>query len=246
MRKVQRLKPADAGVFFTPPLVEGALIRRYKRFFADIRLSTGETVVAHCANTGRMAGLLAEGSSVWVQYKGTEGRKLAWSWELASQDGEIVGVNTTLPNRLVAESIAQGKIPALAGYLTVKREVRVGDSRLDVGLSDHPDHDGACFVEVKNVTMAVDGKALFPDAVTQRGLKHLNALIALVERGHRAVQFYLVQRSDCTSFGPAWEVDPAYAEALKLAAQSGVEIMVWEAHVSPRCVALVRPLPLCF
>ena len=237
---VQSSKP----FVFDPPLVRGSLIKRYKRFFADIRLDDGTIVTAHCANTGGMTGLLNVESTVWIQYKGTKGRKLAWSWELASQDGALVGVNTSLPNKLVQNAIDDGCISKISGYSESKREVKFGHSRLDIYLSGHADDPRPCFVEVKNVTLVEGDLALFPDAVTTRGLKHLHSLMDIVQAGHRAVQFFLVQRSNCSAFGPAWKVDRAYSEALLKARSSGVEVMAWQMDMHPQALTLSRELPL--
>ena len=239
-QKVQTSKP----FVFDPPLVKGRLLKRYKRFFADVRLSDGQVVTSHCGNTGSMTGLLEDESEVWLQYRGTRGRKLAWSWELASQDGHLVGVNTTLPNRLVHDAIMEGFIGRLAGYRESRREVKLGDSRLDIALDDHAEDPRRCVVEVKNVTLARGSLALFPDSVTARGLKHLGTLSEAAESGLRAVQFYLVQRMDCDAFAPAWAVDPAYAGALVNARSRGVEIVAFEAQISPASIALIRELPV--
>jgi sugar fermentation stimulation protein A len=229
---------------FDPPLVRGTLLKRYKRFFADIELPDGSVVIAHCANTGSMTGLLEEGSTVWIQYHGTVKRKLAWSWELASQDDVLVGVNTSLPNRLVHQAINEGFIAALRGYKNSRREVTFGHSRLDIHLTSHETDARECFVEVKNVTLAKGQHALFPDAVTARGLKHLHTLIDAVREGHRAVQFFLIQRPDCQSFGPAWSVDPVYSKALSEASAQGVEVMAWQVQMQPEALALVNALPV--
>tara|TARA_B100000674_G_scaffold455577_2_gene429434 strand:+ start:4616 stop:5353 length:738 start_codon:yes stop_codon:yes gene_type:complete len=229
---------------FDPPLVRGSLIKRYKRFFADIELDDGRIVTAHCANTGSMTGLLEVGSVVWIQYRGTKGRKLAWSWELASQAGALVGVNTSLPNQLVQNAINEGFIPSLTGYSESKREVKFGHSRLDICLQNSTLDARPCFIEVKNVTLADGDQALFPDAVTARGLKHLHTLMEIVRSGYRAVQFFLVQRPDCKSFGPAWNIDKAYSEALAMARAQGVEIMAWKVDISPQALALVDQLPI--
>ena len=229
---------------FEPPLVRGRLLKRYKRFFADIELDDGRLVTAHCANTGSMTGLLEVGSVVWIQYRGTKGRKLAWSWELASQAGELVGVNTSLPNQIVQNAIDEGFVPSLRGYSDSKREVKFGHSRLDICLRNHACDTRPCFVEVNNVTLADGDRALFPDAVTARGLKHLHTLMEIVQAGHRAVQFVLVQRPDCATFGPAWHVDEAYSKTLGRAHAAGVEIMAWQVELNPSSIALVRALPV--
>ena len=229
---------------FTPPLVPGVLLRRYKRFFADIRLQDEQEIVAHCPNTGKMTGLLTPGSSVWVQYRGTQGRKLAWSWELASQDGILVGVNTALPNTLVHRAVDEGFIPQLAGYEESRREVTFGDSLFDLWLHGHRSREESCYVEVKNVTMREGKRALFPDAVTDRGRKHLLGLVKAVKTGHRAVQFFLVQRTDCEVFRPAWNIDRSYAETLVEARRQGVEILAWEAQTTSQSICLTRELPI--
>lgn len=239
-QRVQTSKP----FVFDPLLVKGRLLKRYKRFFADVRLSDGSVVTAHCGNTGRMTGLLESESTVWLQYRGTKGRKLAWSWELASQDGRLVGVNTTLPNRLVHDAIMEGFIPQIAGYREARREVKLGHSRLDIALGGHPEDPRRCVVEVKNVTLAQGSLALFPDSVTKRGLKHLSTLSEAANSGMRAIQFYLVQRMDCEVFAPAWAVDPSYAQGLVDAQSRGVEIIAYEARILPGSIALVRELPV--
>ncbi len=230
---------------YAPTLVPGHLERRYKRFFADVRLADGRTVVAHCANTGSMKGCLSPGSRVWLTPHDDPKRKLQWTWEIASEGEALIGVNTSLPNQLVAEAAARGALPGFTGYRAVRREVRYGErSRIDVLLEDHPDDPRPCWVEIKNVTLADAGHAMFPDAVTARGLKHLHELAARVAAGDRATIFFLIQRTDARSFGPARHIDPAYAEALEQVAALGVEVHAWQAEVTPEYVGLARALPV--
>ena len=230
---------------FDPPLSSGRLVKRYKRFFADVILDDGREVVAHCMNTGRMQGLLEPESRVWVKHHDDPKRKLKWSWQIASEGDVRVGINTQLPNALVAEAVALGQIPELAGYASLRREVRYGTgSRIDLLLEEHPDDPRPCYVEVKNVTL-VDGEiARFPDAVTSRGLKHLGELSTMVSSGARAVMCYLIQRGDANLFAPADRIDPAYGEGLRDAASRGVELIAWSCDVTPESIAVVGPVPV--
>lgn len=231
-------------ITFAPPLVEGRLVRRYKRFLADVRLGDGSVVVAHCGNTGSMMGLCEPDSPVWIAPQDSPSRKLAWSWEIASEADVLVGINTQLPNRLVADGVHGSAFEALRGYGSVRREVRYGtNSRIDLLLTDHPDDPRPCYVEIKNVTLVRGGVARFPDAVTARGLKHLNELTQVVAGGGRALMFYLVQRGDAEAFGPAVDIDPAYAMGLSRAHAAGVEILAWQATVTPELIGLAHPLP---
>jgi sugar fermentation stimulation protein A len=190
-----------------------------------------------------MKGLLTENSRVWLRPSDNPKRKLKWSWEIATEGETLVGINTSLPNALVSQSIEAGDIPSLTGYGQIKREVKYGqNSRIDVFLSKHVSGEADCYVEVKNVTLAEKTQARFPDAVTSRGLKHLKELQLMVAQGHRAMMLYLVQRGDTTTFAPADDIDPAYAEALKEAFVQGVEVEAWRARVDPISVSLECPL----
>jgi sugar fermentation stimulation protein A len=230
---------------FDPPLVRGKLIRRYKRFFSDVTLDDGREVVAHCGNTGRMQGLLEPGSRVWVKHHDDPKRKLAWSWQIASEGSVRVGINTQLPNQLVTDAIAAGLVEQLAGYGSARREVPYGTgSRIDLLLEDHPEDPRPCYVEVKNVTLVQDGIARFPDAVTSRGLKHLGELTTVVESGGRAVMFYLIQRGDGERFRPADDIDPAYGLGLRNAAKHGVETFAWVCEVTPKVIRVSHPVPV--
>lgn len=232
---------------FEAPLIEGWLIQRYKRFFADVKLPSGETVVAHCANSGSMLSVKEPGARVWLSPAANPERKLRYTWEIIEVMGTMVGINTGHPNRLVAEAIADGRVAALSGYSDLKREQKYGkNSRIDV-LLEGPDRP-PCYVEVKNVTMKrAPGKAApaeFPDAVTERGAKHLRELSDMVAAGARAVMFYLVQRGDAERFGIAADIDPAYAAALKEALAAGVEAICYGCEVSPNGITIARPLTM--
>lgn len=211
------------------PLLRGKLIKRYKRFLTDVELDTGELVTATCPNTGSMMGLLDPGNPVWLSVSDNPARKYAHTWEMveavnpAGQPARV-GLNTGLPNKLVEEAIVSGKVPLLSGYDTLKREQKYGkNSRIDILLSDGADGRLA-YVEVKNVTLSREGGiAEFPDAVTERGAKHLMELADMVREGHRAVMVYLAQRSDAARFRLAHDIDPAYMGAWKAARDAGVE-----------------------
>lgn len=229
---------------FHAPLVRGTLVQRYKRFMADVVLDTGETITAHCANSGAMAGLKAPGSVVWLSPAANPDRKLKYSWELIEADGGLVGINTAHPNHIVAEAIRAGAIEMLAGYGSLRQEVKYGkNSRIDI-LLEHPDRP-PCYVEVKNVHLRRDGTlAEFPDAVTERGAKHLVELGDMVEAGHRAVMLYLVQRMDCDRFAIAADVDPAYDAGLKVARGRGVEALCYACRLTTEEITVDRALPL--
>ncbi|HED66273.1 MAG TPA: DNA/RNA nuclease SfsA [Planctomycetes bacterium] len=226
---------------FDSPPIEGRFLRRYKRFFADIELPDGTVVTAHCPNTGSLLGCKEPGSPAWLRDSGDPKRKLRMSWQAIRVGDTWVNVDTNLPNRVVFEAIQAGVVPELRGYDEARREVRYGNrSRIDVLLTagDRP----PCYVEVKNTTLAEGGTALFPDAVTSRGLKHLGELREVVRRGERAVQFFFVSRTDVDTFRPADSIDPAYTAALREAASAGVEVLAWAARVAPEGVELDSPL----
>lgn len=222
----------------------GTLVARYKRFFADIRLETGEEIVAHCANPGAMLGLKDPGLPVWVSPSANPARKLAWNLELVELTTGLVGINTVHPNRIVAEAIADGAIPELAAYETCRPEVKYGErSRVDFLLTcgDLPD----LYLEVKNVHFSREpGLAEFPDSPTERGARHLAELSAMVATGHRAVMLYLVQRSDCRRFGFAGDLDPRYAAAFALAKAAGVEALCYDCALSTETITLRQALPI--
>ena len=224
---------------FPAPLHPGVLIQRYKRFLADVTLDSGETVTAHCPNPGSMLGLKDPGSRCWLSHTDDPKRKLKYTLEILEADGALVGINTNRPNALAQEAIEAGTIPALAGYDTLRREVKYGaNSRIDLLLEsqDRP----ACYVEVKNChLMRTPGLAEFPDSVTTRGAKHLGELREMVRQGHRAVQLFIVQRPDCKALSPADDLDPTYAQALRAAATAGVEVMAWACAVTVEGVEVI-------
>jgi sugar fermentation stimulation protein A len=218
------------------PLIKGNLVERYKRFLADMRLESGPMVTTHCPNSGSMMGLLQPGNPVLLSKSKNPKRKLPYTWELVRVNGTWVCVNTANPNRLIHEALLNKQIPELSNYSEIKREAAWGDrSRLDFLLKNDEE---PCFVEVKNVTLAENGVALFPDAKTKRGVKHLRDLMEIVGQGMRGVMCFLVHREDCNIFKPADAIDPVYAETLRNAHQAGVEILVYRAKIRPPAVTL--------
>jgi len=231
---------------FTAPLVEATLLRRYKRFLADVRLGDGEIITVHTANTGSMLGCAEPGSRVWLSRSANTARKYPYSWEITeTAAGVLVGINTALPNALVREAIEAGVIGELQGYRSVRGEVAYGAerSRIDWLLEDGGEQ-AACYVEVKNVTAAVADTAIFPDAVSARGAKHLRELMGVVAAGHRGVLCFCVQRNDVTAVRPADEIDAVYGKTLREALQNGVEAVAYQAEVTTTGIALRRSLPV--
>ena len=223
---------------FESTLIRGTLVQRYKRFLADIRLDSGEVVTAHCTNTGSMMGCKEPGSAVYISRSDNENRKLAYTWELILANRTWVGINTMHPNRLVAEAVQSCVIRELCGYEAVRREVKVSaHSRLDLCLDGS---NGCCFVEVKNVTLAIDGAAAFPDAVSERATKHLKELMRLKRKGHRAAVVFVIQRDDCDYFRPADEIDPEYGRWLRRAIKAGVEALPYVAKVTSKEIVLTE------
>lgn len=230
---------------FAQPLIRAALARRYKRFLSDHQLEDGRIVTAHCANPGAMLGLTEPGSETWLSIADSPKRKLRYTWELvrvAPGETGLVGINASRPNALAAEAIAAQHIPELAGYTTIRREVRYGEnSRIDL-LLEGPGRE-ACYVEVKNVHLRRGaGPAEFPDSVTARGAKHLRELARTAQAGRRALMLYLVQRADCSEFRLATDIDPAYGEAFHAARRQGVETLCYACMLSPRAITVARPL----
>jgi sugar fermentation stimulation protein A len=238
---VKRKSKKDEARLRWPRLVQGTLIQRYKRFMADVRLRNGHVVTAHCPNSGSMAGCSESGRPVYLSRHNSPHRKLKYTWEMIEMPPSLVGVNTLVPNKLAKTSVMAGKIPELIGYDRIRSEVTYGEnSRIDLLLqSDRR----KCYVEVKNCTLVEGDIAYFPDAVTSRGLKHLVELQNQVEKGHRAVMFYLIQRMDAESFRPADHIDSDYGRELRNAARNGVEIIVYDVFIDLEGIELGRRIP---
>ncbi|WP_313110226.1 DNA/RNA nuclease SfsA [Stutzerimonas nitrititolerans] len=231
---------------FSTPLEAGRLVRRYKRFLADIVSDAGEALCIHCPNTGSMLNCMGEGARVWFQRSNDPRRKLPGTWELVeTPQGRLACVNTARANRLVEEALLDGVIEELAGFTALRREVAYGleNSRVDFRL-DYP--EGPAYVEVKSVTLGFGDTAVaaFPDAVTLRGAKHLRELAALARDGVRAVQLYCVSLTGIEAVRPASEIDPLYAAALREAVAAGVEVLAYGVEISPEEIRLSRRLPV--
>lgn len=225
-----------------PPLLCGTLVKRYKRFLADVILEDGRSVTVHCPNSGSMKGCATPGNRVYISRSPNLARKYPFTWEIVEADGFLAGINTGLPNRLTREAVENGTIAELQGYSTIRPEVPYGEhSRIDLLLEGDP---GRCFVEVKNVTLIEDGRALFPDAVTTRGQKHLQELMRVVREGDRGVIFFTVQRGDGNSVSPADTIDPEYGRLLRLAVANGVEAFAYRARVTPEEIKLTERVPI--
>lgn len=249
---------------FTPSLVRGRFLRRYKRFFVDVQLDDGSVVVAHCPNTGSLLGCLIEGAEVWIQPASCPKRALRYTWKLIRIGDSLVGVDTGLAVPIVEAAITSGVLEGLTGHERMLREIvygREGTSRIDILLSSGGSlpsapaptkskrrvlHEGdeRVYVEVKNTTLVNDGTALFPDAVTERGQKHLEELMHVVEQGMRAAMVFCVQRDDCDVFRPADKIDPVYGRLLRRAANVGVETYALHASPQPEQIAVQRRIPV--
>lgn len=230
---------------FQTELVPARLIRRYKRFLADCVLDDGREVVAHCANPGSMMGLADEGMKIWLEPNDDPKKKLKFGWRLVDhENGHFTGVDTSVPNRALKMALENGAVEALSAYKTVRPEVKYGEkSRIDFLLQQNGLPD--VYVEVKSVTLSrTKGQAEFPDSVTARGAKHLAELTQMVRDGHRAVMLYLVQRTDCTTFTLANDIDPKYHAAYLLARDAGVETLCIGTNITPDSIALGSPLSI--
>ncbi|WP_400085435.1 DNA/RNA nuclease SfsA [Yoonia sp. R78084] len=228
---------------FATPLVPARLIKRYKRFLADVRLEDGREVTAHCANPGSMLGLAEPGMKVWLEPNDDPRKKLKFGWRLVEHDnGHFTGVDTSVPNRALKAALMAHEVSGLPPYDLVRPEVKYGEnSRIDFLLSgDGPD----TYVEVKSVTLSrQSGLAEFPDSVTARGAKHVAELAQMVKQGHRAVMFYLVQRTDCAAVTLAGDIDPAYKAAFDHAADAGVIVLAHACRIDPTGITLGDPIP---
>jgi sugar fermentation stimulation protein A len=224
-----------------PRLTQGILIKRYKRFMADVKLRNNHVVTAHCPNSGSMKACCEPGRTVYLTRHNKPSRRLKYTWEMIDMGISLVGVNTIIPNRLTKAAVLAGDVPELAGYETVRSEVKYGNnSRIDLLLERG---EKRCFVEVKNCTLVTEGLARFPDAVTSRGLKHLVELQEQVKQGDRSVMFYLIQRMDADRFEPADPIDPAYGQELRKAVQNGVEVFVYDVALDLEGIRLNRAVP---
>jgi sugar fermentation stimulation protein A len=216
------------------------LVRRYKRFLADVQDEAGKLVTVHCANPGSMLGCDTPDSEVLISESPNLKRKLRYTWELVRVGRSWVGINTMMSNRVVEEAVRAGRVQELRGFRILRREVPYGrNSRVDMRLED----PGVCYVEVKNVTLARGKVAQFPDAVTARGSKHLSELRQVVRCGQRAVMFFLINRGDCTNMAPARDIDPHYADELGQAVEQGVEVLAYRARVGVRGIRVAERIP---
>ena len=226
---------------FDPPLIHGKLIKRYKRFLADIQLDDGEKITVHCPNTGTMLSCSTPGSEVYLSLSDNPKRKYPHTLEMVQDNNTWVGVNTSRTNKLVIEAIKSGHIFEFTNFDSIKAEVKTSkQSRLDLLVNQGGQNT---YIEIKNCSLAIDGCAMFPDAVTTRGTKHLNELIRLKKEGYDGCIFFLVQRMDADRFAPALQIDPVYARTIKQAGTAGVQILVYQAEVNPTGIAVIRPLP---
>jgi sugar fermentation stimulation protein A len=234
---------SSGSAVILPPLIEGRLLRRYKRFLADVELSDGSVVVAHCPNPGSMKTMKDSGCKVWLSASDNPKRRLAYTWELVLSQEALTLVHTGRANAIVEEGLRAGVVEPLSGFTSLRREVRYGEkSRLDFQLQWH---DKSCFVEVKNVTMA-DGprRCAFPDSVTARGTKHLRELMSIVSTGQRAVLLFCCSRAGTRRIRPADEIDSVYGATLREAAKAGVEIMAYACEVKETELVLAEAVPV--
>lgn len=229
---------------FTVPLVEGTLIKRYKRFLADITLENGKTITAHCPNTGSMKTCGDPGDKVILSYNPSPKRKLDYSWEFTKTKKGFIGINTMRPNQVIEDAIKSHKIKEFAEYDTVKREVKYGEgSRIDLLLSDSTNKLPNCYIEIKNATLKNKDHIAFPDAITKRGLKHLLELEKMVEKGNRAVLLFFVNRPDGDYVSTAKEIDPEYADQIEKSQEAGVEILAYRANSSLKEIKVGKKVP---
>lgn len=213
-------------------LYKGKLVKRYKRFLADIILENKEEITAHVPNSGAMTSCIEENCPVWVTHHDNPKRKLKYTLELTKMGNNLICTNTGVANKIAIEAIKNKTIKELQGYDTLKPEQKYGqNSRIDILLSNEND-EKKCYVEIKSVSLRLDNTLAFPDAVTTRGTKHLNELMAMVEEGHRAVMLYIIQRTDDLGFEIAKQIDPKYFEAFQIARQKGVEVLVYQSDIN--------------
>ncbi len=222
-----------------PELTPARLIRRYKRFLADVRMTDGSTLTVHCPNSGRMTGCGAPGQEIYLSRSGNPARKYAYTWEMTRNPESLVVINTLRANQAVKAALLQDLIPELSGFKDLRTEVNYGkNSRIDILL------DGNCLVEVKSCTLAENGLAMFPDAPTARGRKHIRELEDQLAMGKRAVLFFLIQRSDTNTFAPAAQIDPKYAADLHSASKTGLEILAYDTRIDLQGIRLGQKIPV--
>ncbi|EHG7580420.1 MULTISPECIES: DNA/RNA nuclease SfsA [Citrobacter] len=232
---------------FSPPLQRATLVKRYKRFLADVITPDGTELTLHCPNTGAMTGCAEPGDTVWYSTSENTKRKYPHTWELTeTQNGALICVNTLWANRLTKEALEQGRVSELSGYSTLKSEVKYGAERSRIDFMLQADFRPDCYIEVKSVTLAEKDFGFFPDAITERGQKHLRELMSVAAEGKRAVIFFAVLHSAITRFSPARHIDAKYAQLLIEAQRKGVEILVYKAELSAESMTLKEPLPITF
>ena len=230
---------------FIPALHSATLIKRYKRFLADVITPEGETFTLHCPNTGAMTGCATPGDTVWYSTSDNTKRKYPHTWELTqTQNGAFICVNTLRANTLAKDAILTGRIPELAGYNTLKSEVKYGEEKSRIDIMLQADDRPNCYIEVKSVTLAENEFGYFPDAVTVRGQKHLRELMGVVASGERAVLLFAILHSAIEYFSPAHHIDAKYAQLLIEAQKQGVEILAYKAELSADNMTLISPLPI--
>jgi len=229
-------------MIFTNPLQKATLVKRYKRFLADVITAKGEEITVHCPNTGSMRGCSTPGSKVMLSTSPNPKRKYPQGLEMVKEGDTWIGINTMLTNGIVAEAIMDGRIQELQNIEKLTREVKTSkSSRLDLLLERG---DEKIYVEIKNCSLVEDGCAMFPDAVTARGTKHLKELAMLVEQGHQGVLFFCIQRNDANKFKPAAHIDPLYAKTLSEVAQKGVQVLAYQAQVAPESIEITQAIPI--
>jgi len=230
---------------FLPPLKPARLIQRYKRFLADVVTPEGDELTLHCPNTGAMTGCATPGDTVWYSTSDSKTRKYAHTWEVTeTQNGAFICVNTQRANQLVKEALLSENIPELTGYSVLKSEVKYGEERSRIDFLLQADNRRNCYIEVKSVTLAEKEYGYFPDAVTERGQKHLRELMGVAASGDRAVVLFAVLHSAITRFSPARHIDAKYAQLLNEAQNKGVEILAYKAELSADNMTLIEPLPV--
>jgi len=228
---------------FETPLIKGTIQRRYKRFLADITIKDIGEITAHVPNTGSMTNCWAEDWPVLISQSDNPKRKLKYTLEMTHNGKTWIGVNTSRTNKVIKQFLLDKEIPGFEDYLNIKPEQKWEQSRLDFFLSDSSSGQKDCFIEVKNVTLNKENKALFPDSVSTRGQKHLKDLMLVKSKGFRAAMIYLVQREDVDSFSPAWLIDPVYSALLQEAHIKGVEVYPIQCSLSPQSITLKKILP---